>query len=742
MKTKVFIFAGILALTNASCTDALSDEIKPGKRTVIYANSPGDGTASRSAIDPTQYGGGHVGILWTPGDALGVFGASARNARFDCQATAPAGRAQFAGTCDDPTLAYYPYDAANDGREASALSGSLPAVQTYDSATGILEGDYKIGKPRSGAENEFDFTHIFSLLRFNVDATGTAIEGQNLRSVEIALPEGRALAGDFTFSAVDGSYTFTGNTTAALKVKWSDTPALESGTTFTAYMSAAPDLHADDEITITVSTSTHRAVIRKQIAYDFAPNTVYTFNLTLNTFSAAEMTVEEIPAEPEEETANCYMITEAGRHDFKATVIGNGQKGIIPGAGFHTDDASIDPSSAKLLWEDVNGFVTDVELRDGRVYYTTSGNVGNAVIAVYSGSNATGNILWSWHIWGVGDNLPEDYEITTKAGSTFFIMDRNIGAFPATDEQRLETVRTAENEEYVLHSMLYQWGRKDPFPNSDKYFVDGAEVNIAAQFPTWQPASASEATLAESIRHPGEIIMKASDATLNHWLGTSCRLLWGDDQSEAEIDNGWSDVKTIYDPSPVGYRVANAYTFTEFIPVNSTNQKLSGVLSYRTGTDGEKIPVLTENLNCVIETEYDGTVPRWFPRGMHRERIGFAYGSSKNADKIFGYGIFMKRNPTDTEGNYYAMSGIRTATGARYDYDLTAKIWTSTPFKSDYRGYYLSLYHFYWLTGSGNYKEPDKGLGSGGAGVHGQINTKDLAYPLQSQAVRCVRDVK
>ena len=740
MKTKVFIFAGILALTNASCTDALSDEIKPGKRTVIYANSPGDGTASRSAIDPTQYGGGHVGILWTPGDALGAFGASARNARFDCQATAPAGRAQFAGACDDPTLAYYPYDAANDGREASALSGSLPAVQTYDSATGILEGDYKIGKPRSGAENEFDFTHIFSLLRFNVDATGTAIEGQNLRSVEIALPEGRALAGDFTFSAVDGSYTFTGNTTATLKVKWSDTPALESGTTFTAYMSAAPDLHADDEVTITVSTSTHRAVIRKQIAYDFAPNMVYTFNLTLNTFSAAEMTVEEIPAEPEEETANCYMITEAGRHDFKATVIGNGQKGIIPGAGFHTDDASIDPSSAKLLWEDVNGFVTDVELRDGRVYYTTSGNVGNAVIAVYSGSNATGNILWSWHIWGVGDNLPEDYEYATKDGVVNQIMDRDLGAFPATDEQRLQTTRVAEDEDYVCHAMMYQWGRKDPMPNSLKRYVDGQEVDLTS-FPVWKGASQADHTIAASIQHPTELINRYEGNDDGDWLGQDVELLWGDAKFSGSDKTGhWTNVKTIYDPSPVGYRVPNYYAFTSFIPVNRTEMKIDGISSYST-VDGVKVPALSNYINCVIDQVSTST---WLPKGIHKTLIGKAGGSSANADKIFGYGIYMKRTDDDTEGAYYPAVGYlfpNMTTGNRSDFAKLSYRWLSCGAVSNTTGKgCMYLGHFYWKTSSYS-SGVDAGL-SGKTGVNGYVRTQYSSYPWNAYAVRCVRDVK
>ncbi len=297
MKAKLFIFAGILTLTNASCTDTLSDQIKPEQQTTIYANVDADGLNSRSAIDPMPYLGGHVGVLWSPGDALGVFGPSIRNAKFDCSATTPVGRAAFTGACTDPQYAYYPYDPVNDGKEATALSGSLPAIQTYDPSTGTLQGDYKVGSPRKDAENEFDFSHIFALLRFNVEATGTEIEGEKLISVEISLPAERKLAGDFTFSAVDGSYTFTGNTSNSVKVKWADTPALTDGRNVTAYISVAPDMHADDEITVAVRTEMHKVTFKRHIAYDFEPNSVYTFDLTLSEF-AGDMVVEDAAAAP------------------------------------------------------------------------------------------------------------------------------------------------------------------------------------------------------------------------------------------------------------------------------------------------------------------------------------------------------------------------------------------------------------------------------------------------------------
>lgn len=734
MNKTICIIAGTLALTALSCENSLPGEMNPEEQTTIIANTASPEANSRTAIDPTYYLGGHVGILWTPDDAIGVFGGTVRNARFGCAATTPTGRAAFSGNCSSPEYAYYPYSPDNDGADMTALSGSLPAVQSYDSASGRLDGDYKYGHPRTGADNEFDFTHIFALFRFNIEASGTPLAGERLKSVSLELPQGRKLAGDFTFDITDGSYTFNGTASSTVTMEWADTPALVAGSTFTAYMSAAPDLHAEDPVVITVLTDRHKATFTKTIAYDFSANSVYTFNLQLRNF-AGDMNVEELPAEPEEETANCYMVTTAGMHDFKATVIGNGQKGIIPGAGFHTEDASISPLSAKLLWEDVKDFISYVELRDGRVYYETTGNVGNAVIAVYSGPDATGDILWSWHIWGVGDSLPETYGYTTKGGVTNQIMDRDLGAFPATDEQRLQTVRNEADEDVVLRAMMYQWGRKDPMPNSIRRYVDGQEVDLTA-FPVWKGASQDEHTIEASIRHPMELINRYEGNSRGDWLGTDIELLWGDARFSGNDNTGrWTDVKTIYDPSPVGYRVPNYYTFDSFIPVNKNTSDMKGVSN----------STLASSISCVIDTVYNGTVANWLPRGIHKSRIGFVYGSTSNSDKIFGYGIYMQRFENDTEGSYYPATGYlfpNVTTKHRSDYGKLSYRWLSCGAVSNTSGKgNVCLGHFFWLTGSGNYSEPDKGLASGrSSGVNGSVKTQNSSYPWCAYAVRCVKE--
>lgn len=72
---------------------------------------------------------------------------------------------------------------------------------------------------------------------------------------------------------------------------------------------------------------------------------------------------------------------------------------------------NLSAQNAELLWQDVNGLVTDVQLTDGgkALQFKVNKNViqqGNAVVAI---SDSEGTIMWSWHIW-VTDYDPYEKE--------------------------------------------------------------------------------------------------------------------------------------------------------------------------------------------------------------------------------------------------------------------------------------------------------------------------------------------
>ena len=65
--------------------------------------------------------------------------------------------------------------------------------------------------------------------------------------------------------------------------------------------------------------------------------------------------------------------------------------------------------------------------------------------------DASGKILWSWHIWATDfDPNAKTLKYTNDNGSTWEFMDRNLGA------------ANAESGSFGAFGLLYQWGRKDP----------------------------------------------------------------------------------------------------------------------------------------------------------------------------------------------------------------------------------------------------------------------------------------
>lgn len=265
-------------------------------------------------------------------------------------------------------------------------------------------------------------------------------------------------------------------------------------------------------------------------------------------------------------TSNSYIVAAPGRYAFDATVIGNGDTGIVD-AGFHVSSAEISPASARLLWQDYynkgngQGLITSVSLnRDkSRVMFSTSDVFvpGNAVIAVYDDED---NILWSWHIW-----MPEQAVEGLGSVMGYDVMNMNLGA----------TVNEVANPK--SYGMLYQWGRKDPLPaaatltgttttvGAPIYDIDGKELKITNS--SW--TNNTNNTLIYSVRNPMVCLSSYSHySTSRDWLipEQSNDALWGNPEGHIRIGKDYPNkgVKSIYDPCPVGWRVPPADVFQNF----------------------------------------------------------------------------------------------------------------------------------------------------------------------------------
>lgn len=298
------IYAAIVALSCLFCLSACQDEMlvsEGGKGNVDIVARMDGGIITRTCVGNST-DDGMVGILWTPGDCVGVYGTDGtRNALFASTNTGNVPEAIFSGDLkqgEAPAYAYYPYSEDNASADVSAIKGNLKLTQTYDMGTGTLEADYKVGTPTflgSDGTYEFEFEHLFSLLKFDIDATGTALEGDLLEKIILTLPEGRRLGGEFTFNATTKAVNWVGTAATGaneLTMVCSDNPNLANGISYTGYMTCAPDVQQGDEIKITILTRKFKAEFTRIALVDFAANTCYTFPLTLENYN---MTVTSRP---------------------------------------------------------------------------------------------------------------------------------------------------------------------------------------------------------------------------------------------------------------------------------------------------------------------------------------------------------------------------------------------------------------------------------------------------------------
>ena len=329
-----------------------------------------------------------------------------------------------------------------------------------------------------------------------------------------------------------------------------------------------------------------------------------------------------------ENTANCYVISAPGTYRIplvygnaieggttNASAYTSSKSCIVGGEEFvlqefvdHNDHKITSPyinvqnsgdqaTKAEVIWEDCKDIVTAPAVTgSGANSYLTfeikKENLqnGNAVVAV---TNTGGKVMWSWHLWFTPKSSLKTIPFTS-VGSTYNFMTDNLGwkytkwtgglkrevvvkieQQAETGEKKTATItlkQAAGNNVREGYGNLYQWGRKDPLPGTDTFypntgykFNDGYTI-VGDQVADYtNPANKQrmeERTIGLSIREPGIMLPKVGGGKLS-WSYRQYINLWSADNDSyaGTVRNG---KKTIYDPSPVGFKVPDAYAFTDF----------------------------------------------------------------------------------------------------------------------------------------------------------------------------------
>ena len=205
---------------------------------------------------------------------------------------------------------------------------------------------------------------------------------------------------------------------------------------------------------------------------------------------------------------------------------------------------------------------------DGKVSMTVplTGTAGNALVAI---SDKEGTVLWSYHVW-VSDAA--EVSCNTPIGGQYTILDRNLGATSVDN-------RSQTTEELIRNSfgLFYQWGRKDPFPRLLHRTARVTANSYSAQLPFTNSVQRLDRTIGSigyATRNPNQRIWLDNTSGCN-WLTSYVGELWGFHYSADSIDRLVSEnklrngVKTVYDPCPAGYKVADVKHIKGLVELNA-----------------------------------------------------------------------------------------------------------------------------------------------------------------------------
>lgn len=253
--------------------------------------------------------------------------------------------------------------------------------------------------------------------------------------------------------------------------------------------------------------------------------------------------------------------------------------------------------SAEILWQDAENLVTGVSLSEDKheIQFEVKQETikqGNAVIAVRDDQD---QIAWSWHIWvtdyepGQESKVeekfdfmvkPSDKDVTNASNKKYTFMGVTLGwCFEDIIKYKPRTVKVRYTQEgtnarpiiitYTQtentifkggNNPYYQHGRKDPMIAG---VLDSSNQTIQKTAYSKENASFTlnkenrKVSIEDAIKNPNIFYYNGMD----NWCSKVYYNLWSMKNTKDTKDDS-PVVKTIYDPSPVGYCLPSKGCFT------------------------------------------------------------------------------------------------------------------------------------------------------------------------------------
>ena len=324
-----------------------------------------------------------------------------------------------------------------------------------------------------------------------------------------------------------------------------------------------------------------------------------------------------------QETANCYVVSASGKYSFPM-VYGNAIKNGVKNASSYTSSYPANEhifnkfwgvseinspyitgaNGAKVLWTSTPDIVSDVTINGNNVEFKVNKDKmkeASVIIGVTSNTLGTYNVLWSWHIWITSKDVvdtdngyfmrePLGFRHTEWNGTTYE-KDRKVRlTVTQTRTGKTAQVEFTQKASALVRegeAMYYQQGRKDPLYPSNGMVLQstGTDPNgynrgflpfwavrmplIMARYRTYNPNDSGIGKGEANGDWMWINFTNQNDGTkyYSHAEHATYFNLW-DVNNCVGYQNTNAFVKTVYDPSPAGFRIPR---LDEFNKINSGN---------------------------------------------------------------------------------------------------------------------------------------------------------------------------
>nr|WP_026367456.1 fimbrillin family protein [Bacteroides sp. 14(A)] len=299
-------------------------------------------------------------------------------------------------------------------------------------------------------------------------------------------------------------------------------------------------------------------------------------------------------------TANCYVVSAPGTYSLPL-VYGNAIKDGAtyalsyqePSNGQSSSTAfknykGIDITSPEisdvadccLVWCDAFYVIRDVKLSDDKqsLVFTVAEENLQQCNAIVAARNKNSTIMWSWHIWITEHDISDAVEVqdweTNGTSTTYYDMMKWplgwVDGKTVTYEKRSTDITFTQKESGKTATLAL---KKDPIvalKNRDKSGPDDYRPLEIGQDSYGYVIANERVSLAKGIQNPNTLYGNYDISGATTWLTISYKNLWDNSGNSTNISQTIS-IKTVYDPSPRGFKVPPARAFSQFVKGHNTS---------------------------------------------------------------------------------------------------------------------------------------------------------------------------